>query len=155
MNNEHSLGYWCSRIGQQYFLLLSDRLRHLGLDRWYFALVVSSEAEGRISQQELADALHQDKVTITRAIDHLCERGFVKREVCPNDRRKHHLKLLPKAEAAVIEIKAAYAAINRTALKGMPAVERRQMTEQLRNTLGNLSQAVEKIPVAPKKQRPS
>ena len=62
---------------------------------------------------------------------------------------------VPKAEAAVIEIKAAYAAINRTALKGMPAVERRQMTEQLRNTLGNLSQAVEKIPVAPKKQRPS
>jgi hypothetical protein len=37
----------------------------------------------------------------------------------------------------------------------MPAVERRQMTEQLRNTLGNLSQAVEKIPVAPKKQRSS
>ncbi|MBK9420294.1 MAG: MarR family transcriptional regulator [Flavobacteriales bacterium] len=155
MDNEHSLGYWCSRIGQQYFLLLSDRLRHLGLDRWYYAIVVISEAEGRISQQELADALQQDKVTMTRAIDHLCERGFVMRDACPNDRRKHHLKLLPKAEAAVIEIKAAYAAINRIALKGHSAPERRQLVEQLRHTLGNLHEAADKIPSAKKKQRPS
>lgn len=153
MDNEHSLGYWCSRIGQQYFLLLSERLRHLGLDRWYFALVVISEADGPISQQELADALQQDKVTMTRAIDHLCERGFVKREACPNDRRKHHLKLLPKAEAAVIEIKAAYTAINRTALKGMSASERRQLMEQLRNTLGTLHQAADKIPAVTRNKR--
>jgi|JI7StandDraft_1071085.scaffolds.fasta_scaffold40569_2 MarR family transcriptional regulator, transcriptional regulator for hemolysin len=155
MDNEHSLGYWCARIGQQYLVLLNDQLRHLGLDRWYFALVVLSEAEGRMSQQELADALHQDKVTITRAIDHLCERGFVKRENCPSDRRKHHLKLLPKAEKAVIEIKAVFAATNRIALKGMPAVEQRLMIEQLRNTLGRLNQAVAKIPAATKKQRTS
>ena len=155
MDNEHSLGYWCARIGQQYLVLLNDRLRHLGLDRWYFALVVISEAKGQISQQELADALHQDKVTMTRAIDHLCEHGFVKRENCPNDRRKHHLKLMPKAEKAVIEIKAAFAANNRTALKGMPAVEQRQMIEQLRSTLGRLNQATAKIPPAPKKQRQS
>ena len=155
MDNEDSLGYWCSRIGQQYFLLLTDRLSHLGLDRWYFALVVISEAEGPISQQELADALQQDKVTMTRAIDYLCERGFVMRDVCPNDRRKHHIKLLPKAEAAVIEIKAAYTAINRIALKGHTATERKQLMEQLRLTLGTLHQAAEKIPAATKKQRPS
>lgn len=151
MYNEDSLGYWCSRIGQQYFVLLTDRLRHLGLERWYFALVVISEADGRISQQELADALQQDKVTMTRAIDHLCERGFVRRDVCPNDRRKHHLKLLPKAEAAVIEIKAAYAAINRTALKGYSATERKELMEKLRGTLGTLHQAVDKLPTTKKK----
>ena len=155
MDNENSLGYWCSRIGQQYFLLLSERLRHLELDRWYFALVVISDAEGHISQQQLANALHQDKVTMTRAIDHLCERGFVMRDACPNDRRKHHLKLLPKAEAAVIEIKAAYAAINRIALKGYSASERKELMERLRQTLGTLHHAVEKIPAAPKKKRTS
>ena len=155
MDNENSLGYWCSRIGQQYFVLLSDRLRHLGLDRWYFALVVISDSKGHISQQQLADALQQDKVTITRAVDHLCERGFVKREACPNDRRKHHLKLLPKAEAAVIEIRAAYTAINRIALKGHSAIERKELMDGLRHTLSNLHQAVDKIPAATKKQRPS
>ncbi|MEO8734145.1 MAG: MarR family transcriptional regulator, partial [Flavobacteriales bacterium] len=111
VNKERSLGFWCARIGHQYLALLSERLSHLGLDRGYFTLALIVDTEGRVSQQELADALHMDKVAMARSIDHLCERGFVERAACPDDRRKHHLKVLPKAIAAVKEIKQAYAAL--------------------------------------------
>jgi DNA-binding MarR family transcriptional regulator len=153
VNKERSLGFWCSRIGHQYFALLSERLSHLGLDRGYFTLALIVDADGRVSQQELADALHMDKVAMVRSIDHLCERGFVERAACPHDRRKHHLKVLPKAKAAVKEIKQAYAALDRMALKELPAAERKQLIGLLRDALGNLQSAPERPTDKPKNQR--
>lgn len=135
---ERSLGFWCARIGQRYFTLLQERLAHLGIERGYFVLSLIVEHEGRISQQELADALHMDKVAMARCIDHLCACGFVERAVCPEDRRKHHLKLLPKAKAAAKEIKKVHAALDRMALKEFNTGERDLFLQQLRSALGNL-----------------
>lgn len=138
LTTEHSLGFWCARIGQRYFALLHERLGHLGIDRGYFTLALIVEHEGRISQQQLADALHMDKVAMARCIDHLCERGYVRRAACPDDRRKHHLEVLPKAIPAVTEIKKAYAALNRMALKELQAGDRASLFGQLREILDNL-----------------
>lgn len=151
VNKERSLGFWCSRIGQQYFTLLHERLQHLGIERGYFTLALIVEAGGRVSQQELANALHMDKVAMARSIDHLCERGFVERAACPDDRRKHHLKLMPKAVTAAKEIRQAYAALDRMALKELKGPERGRMLHQLREALDNLHGRSDK----PKKQRPS
>lgn len=135
---ERSLGFWCSRIGHRYFALLQERLAHIGIERGYFVLTLIVEAEGRISQQELADALHMDKVAMARSIDHLCEKGFVERAQCPDDRRKHHLKLLPKALPAAKEIKKAHTALDRIALNEFSNEERSLFLRQLRSALGNL-----------------
>ena len=153
VNKERSLGFWCGRIGHQYFALLNERLGHLGLDRGYFTLALIVDHKGLVSQQELADALHMDKVAMARSIDHLCERGFVERAACPDDRRKHHLKVMPKAIAAVKEIKQAYAALDRMALKGLPAAERGQLLGQLRDALGNIHEASKRPQNTTKNQR--
>jgi DNA-binding MarR family transcriptional regulator len=152
VNKEHSLGFWCARIGQQYFALLSERLAHLGLERGYFTLALIVEAGGRVSQQELADALHMDKVAMARSIDHLCERGYVERADCPDDRRKHHLRLKPKAVAAVKEIKQAYAALDRLALKELDRPGRAPMIRQLREALENLHNESIRLGARPRKQ---
>ncbi len=138
MNKERSLGFWCARIGQQYLTLLSERLQHLGIERGYFTLVLIVDAEGHVSQQELADALHMDKVAMARTIDHLCEHGFVERAACPDDRRKHHLKVLPKAIPAVKDIKLAYTALDRMAMKELNSSQRGQMIHILSDALDNL-----------------
>lgn len=135
---ERSLGFWCARIGQRYFTLLQERLAQLGIERGYFVLSLIVEHEGRISQQELADALHMDKVAMARCIDHLCACGFIERATCPDDRRKHHLKLLPKAAQAAKEIKKAHTALDRLALKELSSDERDLFLLQLRNALGRL-----------------
>ncbi len=137
-SKERSLGFWCARIGQQYFNLLHERLRHLGIERGYFVLSLIVEHEGRISQQELADALHMDKVAMARCIDHLCERGFVERASCPDDRRKHHLSVRPKAILAAKEIQKVHAALDRMALKELNNEERALFLIQLRGALDHL-----------------
>jgi DNA-binding MarR family transcriptional regulator len=149
---ERSLGFWCSRIGHQYFALLSERLGHLGLERGYFPLALIVDAGGRMSQQELANALHMDKVAMARSIDHLCERGFVQRATCPDDRRKHHFKVMPKAVPAVKEIKQAYAALDRVALKELNGPGHAPMILQLRAALDNLHKASVRTGTRPKKQ---
>ena len=153
VSKEHSLGFWCARIRQQYFDLLSERLRHLGLERGYFTLLLIVENDGRVSQQELADALHMDKVAMARSIDHLCERGYVQRSTCPEDRRKHHLTLMPKAIPAAKEIKLASAALDRLAFKDLNTQDRGHMFRSLRGPLDNLHGGSVRTASKTKKQR--
>lgn len=133
-----SLGYWCSLVGQQYFNALRERLAHLNIDRRYSVLVYLAETEGAISQQELANELHMDKVAVVRAVDHLSGLGYLRRTVCPDDRRKHHLELLPKARPVVQQIIAAYGEINDIAFKGMSAARRASFIKELSAMLGRL-----------------
>lgn len=150
-STERSLGYWCSLVGKQYLQALRKRLAHLDIDQNYLALVHIAEVDGPISQQELADKLHMDKVAVVRAVDHLSEHGYIKRVLCPNDRRKHHLKLLPKAIPAVKEIKQAYAALDRMALKDLNSDGRGQLIHQLQKALDSLLQASSQEAEKPKK----
>lgn len=133
------LGYWTSVFTQYYYNSILDRLRHLDLDRWFVALVVIHEAGGKISQQELAEMLHQDKVAMVRAVDHLSERGYVERHACPGDRRKHQLHATAKARSAVQKIKKAYEEVNQLAMKGMTKKERSKFMDQLSGMIGGLS----------------
>ncbi len=139
--NEPSLGYWCALVGQQYFAGMRRLLADLDMDRWYFALVQIAEAGEPITQQQLANRLHLDKATMVRAIDHLSGLGYVRREVCPEDRRKHHLVLLPKAAPVIRSIRAAYAQLNDVAMDGLGAAARTTAIEQLRHILGQLDRA--------------
>lgn len=141
VEQEPSLGYWCALVGQQYIQALHKLLAGLDIDRWYFVLVRLVEADGPVSQQELADQLHLDKATMVRAIDHLSTKGYVARQACPNDRRKHHLMLLPKARNAVKEIRAAYTRLNNIAFEGTGPARRRLIIGQLKPMLERLQQA--------------
>jgi len=48
-------------------------------------------------QQELAEATQKNKTSITRLIDGLVKRNYVKRVPDANDRRKHLLEMTPSA----------------------------------------------------------
>ena len=82
-----SIGYWCSIAAHQYFARLQEKLADLDLNAWYFVLLTIDESRDPLSQQEVADLLHLDKVAMTRALDHLGEKGYVERCACKGDRR--------------------------------------------------------------------
>ncbi len=150
---EPSLGYWAAVVGQQYFQAMRKLLAHLPMDRWYFALVQLAETEGPVTQQALADKLHLDKATMVRALDHLCAHGYVERRQCPNDRRKHHLVLMPKARPVVKEIKQAYAQLNDLAFGRTSEAQRQKFTGQLQEMTERLKQAGTNLPGQPTKNR--
>ena len=133
-----SIGYWCSIAAHQYFARLQEKLAKLEISQWYYVLLTIEEGEGKLSQQDLADRLDLDKVTMTRALDHLGERGFVERCDCLGDRRKYLIKLTPKARPAVKAIRKAYDELNDEALKGVKKAERAAFLENLLLLVNNL-----------------
>ena len=74
-----SIGYWCSIAAHRYFARLQEKLEHLDITHWFFVLLTIEEGKGKLSQQELADQLDLDKVAMTRALDHLGQKGYVER----------------------------------------------------------------------------
>lgn len=102
--NEWTLGRTFSFLTKQYIGKLSQEMSHTPVERYYYPLYVIGKNNGKISQQELADHLLTDKVSLVRILDILCADGFVERTVNPNDRRQHLLKITPKAEPWIDEI---------------------------------------------------
>ena len=134
-----SIGYWCSIAAHQYFARLQQKLRSLEITHWFFVLLTIEEGLGRMSQQELADTLQLDKVAMTRALDHLEDRGYIERCDHEGDRRKYLVKLTPKARPAVRAIRKAYEELNEEAMKGMSRKERDRFQEQLMQAVASLT----------------
>jgi len=113
VNGTHiPLGHWFAVLTQRYYTQLLHRMRVYDLDRWFVVLIAIAESDGHMSQQEIAEQLMVDKVTMVRALDLLSSKGYVERVNCPDDRRKHHIRLLPKAKPVVKAIKKAYTEVN-------------------------------------------
>ncbi|MDX9749914.1 MAG: MarR family transcriptional regulator [Flavobacteriales bacterium] len=133
-----SIGFWCSVAAQHYYLRLKAKLAHLDIPEWFIALVTIHEHNGKLSQQELADKLHLDKVTMTRTLDLMDRAGYIERFSCPHDRRKHLVRTTPKAGPAVRDIRKAYRELNKEALHGMAPGEREQFQQHLATMAENL-----------------
>lgn len=136
-----SIGYWCSVLAHQYFARLQEKLADLDITNWYYVLLVIEEGAGKLSQQELADQLDLDKVAMTRALDHLGEKGYVERCACEGDRRKHLIKLTTKAKPAVKAIRKAYDELNDEAMPGVKKADRVAFMAHLMTVVNNLRSA--------------
>ncbi len=148
-----SIGYWCSIAAHQYFARLQEKVKHLDITHWFFVLLTIDEGKGDLSQQELANKLELDKVSMMRALDHFVEKGYVERCDCEGDRRKYLIKLTPKARPAVKAIRKAYEELNDEAMKGMKKADRTAFMEQLTLLVNNLRPANEPVPVTTKRLR--
>jgi DNA-binding MarR family transcriptional regulator len=83
---------WRAFIAASRFLfdqLDRELQRDAGMPHTYYEILVRlSEAEGRaLRMSELAQRTSSSRSRLTHAIDRLEERGWVRREDCPNDRR--------------------------------------------------------------------
>ena len=65
------------------------------------------EEHGAMTQKALAERLQKEPATIARSIERLVQRGRVKRETSPNDRRANIVEVTPAASALLSEIEPA------------------------------------------------
>jgi len=133
-------GRMLSIIAKGYLSALNQSLQHLDIDRNYYALLLIANAEGDITQQELADLLEIDKVTMLRNIDYLSEKGYVKRAKSISDKRKYGLILTDKAFEALPEIKKSFNLINEIALKGLTPEQISDFMSMLQTIKKNLNE---------------
>lgn len=104
---EAPLGLHFSNIAKQYIGVISKKLSGVGLDRYYFTVIIIDRLGGAVTQQQLADLVCKDKVSMVRIIDHLSKKGFVKRKRNKMDRREYFIELTDKAHKALPQIKKA------------------------------------------------
>jgi MarR family transcriptional regulator for hemolysin len=113
------LGRVLAGIGRSFLNAVNTKLNHLDIERNYYALILIGEGKGMITQQDLADLLNSDKVSIVRIIDYLSGRGYVKRSKDPVDKRKYRLTLTDKAEMELPLIRNTIDEVVQKALKGL------------------------------------
>jgi MarR family transcriptional regulator for hemolysin len=117
------LGRLLGGITKKYFGALSKKLEHHGVDRHFSILVVLDKSSEKCTQQFLSDYLQVDKVTMVRMLDYLVEKGMISRQVNPDDRREHVIKLTPKASKVLPEIAKGISEMNRIAFGGYSKAE--------------------------------
>src|SRR5882672_6261847 len=83
---------WRAFIAANRFLfdqLDRELQRDAGMPHAYYEILVRlSETEGRaLRMSDLAQRTSSSRSRLTHAVDRLVERGWVRREDCPNDRR--------------------------------------------------------------------
>lgn len=139
------LGRMLSVLGKGYLHLLRARLKHLDIDRNYYALVLIAIQDGDITQQELAIKLDTDKVSIVRVVDYLSEKGYINRTRKADDRRKHSLKLTDKAKDALPEIRKSFHDINEMVLEGLSGKQIEELSESISRIKNNITANIETI----------
>jgi DNA-binding MarR family transcriptional regulator len=109
-----------NKVSKKYMDALAAKLGHIGIRRHFFLLVAIGEAKGQATQQELADLLETDKVTMVNILDSLSDAGFIRRVPSKEDRRKHLIALTPKAERHLPKIRKVISDLNKRAWSGLP-----------------------------------
>lgn len=116
-NTYTPLGKVFSDLAKAYAGAFTERLSHLPINRFYYALVVIEAYRGALNQTVLADELYMDKAAVVRMLDYLEGENCIVRKRDPNDRRAHILELTPKALRMLPAIKQAVRETNSLCLE--------------------------------------
>ncbi|NAS11122.1 MarR family winged helix-turn-helix transcriptional regulator [Poritiphilus flavus] len=72
--------------------------KEITIDQWLILKTLDDNPD--ITQREIAERVFKDHASITRMIDLLVKKGFLKRFFNPEDRRRYGLKLTPEGRLA-------------------------------------------------------
>jgi len=96
------------------------RARTHGMTRAQWMILVRLDWHPGMSQNELAQLIEVEPITVGRLVDRLEARGFVERRPDANDRRIWRLHLTPAASPMLEEIAHARAELNQMLTAGIP-----------------------------------
>ena len=136
---ELPLGRALAHLAKTYYAVLANKLSHLDFDRYFSVLLLIESEEGKgCTQQDLCDTLKIDKVSMVRMIQYLINKGYVRKQVNPENKREKPLVLTPKARRVLPEIHDAVRSVNRSATAGLNTAQQRQFEETLNIAQQNL-----------------
>jgi len=133
--------YLIERTEKQTKRYANAALKNAGVEitpeQWAILKRISERAV--INQREISDLTFKDPASVTRALDVLEEKGWVKRMEMENDRRAYNLFLTEAGEAMVTKITPLAQAIRAQGLKNVSAEELAQLKTVLHKIYENYS----------------
>lgn len=100
-----------------------------------FAVLSLLRANAPVSQRQLSDAVMISPPNMAALIDRLQERGLVRRDPHPDDRRLHALLLTPQGERLCADAEATVEALENRATAMLSPEEKRQLLSLLAKVL--------------------
>jgi MarR family transcriptional regulator, lower aerobic nicotinate degradation pathway regulator len=111
--------------------IVASALEKLGIFPRQYGLMLVLAAEGPLSQGELAEWVRTDRTTMVALVDGLEERGYVRRERNPADRRAYRLQLTAQGKRAISRGKVLMRRAEAQLLSSLTEPERHQLIELL------------------------
>lgn len=93
---------------------------------------------GGLPQEKLAERLDIGKAAVSRTVDSLAAKGYVRRGSRQGDARVHLVQLTPKAAATAAKIEDAYTRVYDIAKQGVPQAELQRVMVLLARVADNL-----------------
>jgi len=109
--------------------------KNITVDQALVLLMLQRNAE--LSQKELAKLVFKDTASITRMIEIMVKKGFVKRSINKKDRRRFNLKMTVKGETFLKSMDATIQLNRDTALKNITVEELIQIDVTLKKIITN------------------
>jgi len=135
---ETPLSLQFNSLARIYYGALTHSFKEVDIDRYFFIITLIIN-HPEITQQGIAECLGLEKTYVVKIIDYLSEKGYVKRKINPEDRRKHLLQPTKKAMAFYPTLQKNFQLMNEIALKGFSQKEAEQFHQQLERIFQNLS----------------
>lgn len=148
LDPNYSLGYLTRIAFRNFSRALEKRTMLHGVTsgQWRFLRVLW--IEDGITQRELSHRVGLQQPTTVSALKGLEKAGLVHRWQSPDDRRKLHVYLTPRARQLRPLLAPFVAEVNEMATRGMTPEEARILRSLLRKTIDNLSEDID-VDVAP------
>ena len=125
-------GQYMSRLQQIAVGVFMEETQAFGLTPVQFAALNALVATPGIDQRTLAASIGFDTSTIGGVVDRLEARGWVQRQVSPEDRRARLLQVTPEGKQMLQEVSAAVLSTQQRILAPLPQAERQEFLRMLK-----------------------
>lgn len=126
-------------VTKKYLNSFSKEVVGLDIDRYHFVMVLIDDHQEQLSQKALAELLQIDKSYMVTILDYLTEKGYVRREKNPNDRREQLIKMTQLARINTPIIRDAISKINNRSLENLTDKQVQTFNDVLHVIHNNLS----------------
>ena len=134
---EESISFMISRLANAMRLELERRLAPFGVTAQQWTVLMLCHQNGAVTPSYLAEALGVDGSAVTRLLDRLEKKQFVRRNVNPSDRRSVQVELLDEGRRLAMSLPPLDAEVADQFLNGLSGREEAQLKLILRSMMRN------------------
>jgi len=138
------LAFSINDVGRLLRIYADHKAAQFGMTRAKWAVLARLDRSEGLKQNELADMLDLQPITLTRLLDQLGDNGLIERRADPDDRRAKRLYLTPAARPLLERLSDLGEELMETALAGLSEPEIAALLESLTTLKENLRHAVQR-----------
>ncbi len=137
----HTIFYTIERTIKEYRKFAQRNINKKGLGVTIDQILLMSYLDKypEMPQNKIAELVFKDNASVTRMIELLVKKKYLKRKVDKNDRRKHLIILTNEGHKFLKELNRTIITNRKTSLKGINLEEINQLSETLIKIIGNVA----------------